>query len=574
MARRSSPASVARLRPRTPDDPVTAYARAVVAGEVPAGRWHRAACARHLWDLAESAAGRSPYVYDRARVEDAVAFFRLLRHFKGPLDGQPFALMPWQVFVLGSIIGWRDRAGHRRVRNAFLELCRGQGKSTFAAGVLLLLAFYDGEAGAEGYCVATKRDQARIVFRAARRMVLSSSALRRDIRVLQHSLWVEETESHVQPLGADADTLDGLRPHIAVIDEVHRHASPDLIEVMESGMGTRTQPLLLMLTTAGASDAATTAYGQQLAISRQVLEGYDRGADVPEWFAFIASADPEDDPGDERTWQKANPNYGVSISPDFLRKEWHKVRLNPYERAKFERYYLGRRIGDETTFFDLSAWDEAPAFPDEEALRAVPCWIGLDLSSSVDLTACAVLWRLPTHWAVKLWCWVPGEGLDDRARRDRAPYPTWAQQGWLRVTAGNVIDRETIYAGVRELVQQYRPRAVAYDPWHASEITQRLQDRDRVTVIEVPQRIGLLSTATLAARDAIQARELAHDRNPILRWMLGNVVVREDDQGHVMPIKRRSRGRIDGVQAMVTAWAVAKGRESTSVYRQRPTPLL
>lgn len=554
---------------RAAPDPVTAYAQAVVAGEIPAGQWHRRACARHLFDLEQSQQATWPYVFDARYVADVERFFRLLRHYKGRWAGQPFTLEPWQQFLVGALLGWKHReSGRRRFRHAFIECCRGQGKSTLAAGIALLLAFVDGEPGAEGYCFATKRDQARIVFGAARRMVMMSSTLRRRIRVFQHSLHDEATASFLHPLGADADTLDGLRPHIAVGDEIHRHASPDLIEVIESGMGTRDQPMLFLITTAGEDEAPHTAYGQQVAISQQVLTGFDHGFALDEWFAFIAAADPEDDPASELTWRKANPSYGITVDPAFLAKEWRQVEANPYERAKFERYYLGRRVSTIPTYYDVEAWDRAPR-RDPEALRGAPCVLGLDLSSTVDLTAAAAVWRLGAeHFAVQVRVWVPEEGLADRARRDRVPYPEWVAQGWLETLPGSAIDYARLREVIRDWARQLGIRALGLDPWHAGEIGQAWHTVDRLPVVEVPQRMPILAPQTVRLQRILQSGAMAHDHSPLVRWMLSNVVVREDERGHVMPVKRRSRGRIDGVQAILTALAVLE-QAAESVYRGR-----
>ena len=522
-----------------------------MAGSVPAGKWHRAACARHLADMRASRTAVFPYRWEPIRAHKFFRFTRLCRHYKGEWAGQRIILAPWQQFALGSIFGWvHKKTQLRKYRNGFWEFPRGQGKSTMMGLVLLYLTFFDGEGGADGYTIATKKDQAKIVFNAARQMVLRSPALRKHISVKRYNLHNDATESRCEPLGANEDTLDGLRPQVAIADEVHKQATPDLIGVVEDGMGTRLQPFMGEITTAGEDDE-TTVYGQHLRISHQVLDG---AIDVPEWFAMIAAADPNDDPFAEATWEKANPNYRVSVKPEHVRKVANLAKANPARLVAFCRNYLGLRLeGPDEAYFSRLHWDQCPALPSDDDLRAAPCWIGIDLSSSVDLTAAVLVWRLDRGLAVRPYFWVPAMNVEDRARRDRVPYDAWIAQGLLSVTEGNTIDRTVIRRAVVALANEWRPQAIAYDPWHAGEMTQAMQDEDGLLMVPVPQQFSKLSEPTKRLQAAILEHGVPHDRHPIMRWMVGNARVRTDDKENVMLCKKRSRSRIDGLAAAVTA---------------------
>ncbi|MDH5244825.1 MAG: terminase large subunit [Betaproteobacteria bacterium] len=530
-------------------EPVTVYARRVSDGDIPAGKWHRLACDRHLRDLTESADG-SRWVYRPELAAKAFGIFALCRHFKGEWAGQPIRLEPWQQFVVGSVMGWVDReTGLRRFRNAFIELPRGQGKSTIAGGMLVLFAFFDGEGGAEAYSVATKRDQARISFQAGRQMLLRSKALKQHVTIGKYNIHSEATESKMEGLGADADTLDGLRPHIVVVDEVHKIPSSDLIDVMESGMGTRRQPLLFEITTAGDDDQSV--YGQHHLLSTRVL---DQTVPLDQWFAFIAAADPEDDWTLAATWRKANPNFGVSVKPEFLRSEVEKACANPAEIAKVRRLYLGQKIQTVDSYYSVADWQACPPLPDEAELRRAPCWIGLDLSSSIDVTAAVLVWKVDGgEIAVRPHFWLPADNLEERGRRDRVPYGLFRQQGWLETTEGNVIDRAVIRKRVAVLAKEWKARAVCYDPWHAQELVQALQDQDGVKVIPVRQMFDPISRHMKDFQATILQRRVRHDHNPLMGLMVGNVVPRYDDKSNVLPSKKKSRGRIDGVQATLNA---------------------
>lgn len=537
--------------PSAEDDPATVYALRVVHGEQLAGKWVTLACERHLRDKAAAERGDTRWRWRPELGNRAIGLFGLFRHYKGKWGGQPVRLELWQKFIVGSLFGWVHReTGLRRFRNAFVEMPRGQGKSTLAAGILIILTFFDNEPGAEGYSFATKKDQARIVFKTARQMILRSPAVRDLIQVLRHNLHDEDTESKLEALGADADTLDGLRPHGAVGDEIHKHPTPDLVEVIESGMGTREQPMLFLITTAGEGDGLETVYGQQVSISTQVLEGLE----LDDYFAFMAAADPQDDWTLESTWIKANPNWGVSVNPEFVWKEYRKAIANPAEQQKFRRLYLGQRVQAVDAYFSIVDWDGCPPLPTDDELRRYPSWIGLDLSSSVDVTAAVQVWKLASdEIAIRPILWIPEDGLEDRRRKDKVPYPQWVADQWLRTTPGNTIDRGQIRREVVALAKEWKAKAICYDPWHADEMVQAMQDEDKLTLVQVAQRFAMLSEPTKSLQTMILRRRVRHDRNPVMRNHIGNAKTRIDDRENVMLCKKRSRGRIDGAQATCTA---------------------
>lgn len=531
-------------------DAVTLYAWSVARDGAPAGKWHRLACERHV---REREADDGPYEFRPALAEKAVGLFSLFRHYKGrEWAGRPIELQPWQQFIVGALMGWVHRnGGLRRFRNAFIELPRGQGKSTVAGGLLNIFTFFDGEDGAEGYSFATKKDQASIVFQAARQMLLRSPALREHVTISKYNVHSAETESRLMALGADADTLDGLRPAIAVADEVHKMKAPELIEVMESGMGTRSQPLLFEITTAGDDDQSI--YGQHYLLSTRVLDGT---VDLPEWFCFMASADQDDDWTQEATWIKANPNYGVSVKPDFLQKECKKAIANPAEQAKFRRLYLGQKVQAASAYFSVSDWQACPKLPDEAILRGCPCWLGFDLSSTTDITAAVMVWQFEQgELAIRPYFWMPADTLEERGYEDRMPYVRWQREGWLRTTDGRSIDRMHVRRELVDLVRGWKAKAICADPWQMHTMGPQLAEEDNVPVVFVPQRFEKLSEPMKVVQGKIIERHIRHNHNPLMTVMVGNVTPKTDERGNVMPSKRRSRGRIDGISAWLNAVA-------------------
>lgn len=525
-----------------------------MAGTAPAGKWHLAACARHLADLDASDAGRSEWVFRPELAAKAFGIFSLCRHFKGEWAGEPIRLEPWQQFIVGNLMGWVHReTGLRRFRNAFIELPRGNGKSTIAGGLLLLFAFFLNEGGSEAYSVATKKDQARISFQAARQMLLRSKSLQKhvDKPIGKYNVHSTATESKMEALGADADTLDGLRPFIVVVDEVHKLPSGDLVDVMESGMGTRNDPLLFEITTAGRDDQSV--YGQHYLLTTRVLDGT---VDLPQWFGFVAAADLEDDWTQEATWIKANPNYGVSVKPDFMRKEVKKALANPAEQSKFRRLYLGQKVEEAKAYFSVPDWRACPAMPTDAELLTKPCWIGFDLSSTTDITAAVIVWDWSAdEWVIQPHFWMPHDTLEERGHEDRMPYARWVGEGLIRTTEGRTIDRQQVRREVRDLCVQWKPKAICADPWQMHEMGPWWADEDGLPVIFVPQQFGKLSQPTKMLQARIINRRIRHNQHPLMTLMVGNAAKREDENGNVRVSKRKSRGRIDGVQGLLNAIA-------------------
>lgn len=525
-------------------DAITVYADKVARRTIPAGELHRLACTRHLSDLRGTR-----FRWDVAAADAAVAFFpQVLRHYKGEWARQPITLEPWQAFVVGSLWGWRQENGLRRYRVGFAELCRGQGKSTIAGGIGLLGTFFDGEPGAEGYSIATKKDQARIVFEAARRMVLASPALLKRITPQQHVLLQEASASKFLPLGADADTLDGLRPHIVIADEVHAHKSADVIEIMQTGMGTRRQPLMFEITTAG--QERTTVWWQHREYSRQILEGR---VDDDTFFAFIACADEADDWQSPKVWRKANPNYGVSVKPEFLASECRKAVNMPAYEPTFRRLHCGQLVEQDTRVIARAQWDACGEAYDWSAFVGRPVYVGLDLSTTTDLTACTWVTTDPDG-SLRVWpqVWIPEARLADHT--DRVPYRLWAQHGWLTVTPGSVVDYARVRADIIAKAATCDVVALGYDPWNATETALALaQQLGEKVVLEVRQGYGTLSEPTKRLMALLASRLIRHPQSPVLTWTADNLAVTTDPAGNLKPDKGKSRQRIDPMVALIMA---------------------
>jgi len=535
------------------------YAAAVVEGAVPAGKYHRLACVRHQRDRAREGTKAFPYTLDLARADRFLTFGQELKHYKGEWAGQQIRWQPYQKFRLGSLFGWIDlRTGMRRFRHAYFELPRKQGKSLEDAVVGVYTTFFDGEPGAEGYCAATKKDQARIVFGDCKQLVLRSG-LRDRITVLQSNLTRESTASKLEPLGADEDSLDGLNPHFVSLDEIHKYKTRAMIDVLETATGARRQPILYKITTAG--DDLQSACGHEHSYACQILEGtlVDES-----YLAFIAHADLDDDWTLDATARKANPNYGISVQPADLRAKVLKAQGMPAAAAAYRQKHLNTWINASAPWLSIDGWAKGQSTGWTRAdVAGARCVVGIDLAAKLDLTAMVALFPPPGgvgRWRVLRWVWTPEETILERAHRDRAPYPHWKAGGYLQTTPGTRVDHQVIRAALVELRSFATIAAVGFDPWHADQLIVQLTGTDgfgAAQVVEVPQTYAGMSSGCLALEAAVLAGEVDAQGDPLMTWAVGNAVVQRDGKDNIYPVKKRSRGRIDPLMALAMAFSLA-----------------
>jgi phage terminase large subunit-like protein len=547
-------------------DPVTDYARAVLAGTNgrPVCVLERLACQRHLDDLERGPA--RGLRFDAQAAVDAVDFFAILPLTTGrERQMRQLVLQPWQAFIAGSLWGWYREDGRRRFRKAYIELPRKNGKSTFCAGFALRLAFFDGESRAEVYCAATKREQAKRVFDEAAAMVRRTPGLKTRIQTAVGSLYSTTSGSKLAPLGADADTTDGLNISGAIVDELHAHKTRAMVDVLDTGTSARDQPMTIEITTAG-FDRQTICY-EHHEYSQRLLEGV---FEDDSWFTFITGIDPGDDWADERVWSKANPNLHISVDIEDLRAKAAKAARVPTDQNTFRRLHLNEWTEQEDRWLDIAAWQACAGAVDETELEGEPCYIGLDLSSTRDLTAYVLLFRRPDDtYAVLPRFFLPAARVAMRAeRRDRVPLDSWVRDGLLVATPGDVVDQGLVRAALNEDAKRFDVRELCVDPWNATALTSQLQE-DGFTVVEIRQGYKTLSPPTKELETLVLSKRLIHGGHPVLTWCASNVAV--DPAGNIKPSKRRARDRIDGIAALVTALsrAMVQAAPVESIYLTR-----
>jgi len=550
-------------------DPVTKYARDVLEGQILAGWLVRCACQRHLNDLERSKQKDYPWIFDSTRAERVSAFYRFCRHVKGPLAGKPIELEPWQKFVLGSIFGWVDRrTGYRRYRKAYVEVAAGNGKSTLLSGLALYMLLADGEEGPEVYAAATKAEQARIVFNAARRMAIRSPELLRRLEPAKARIECPLNGGIFRPLSKDDQQRgDGLAPHLAIVDEYHAHDTSEIYDVLSQSLPKRAQPLLFVITTAG-YDLAVPCYAEHQYAAKILLGEVEND----EYFAYIAQLDEDDNPQDEAVWIKANPlvaatDWGLRQLRAALKEALEDPRKMRNFLVKNMNMWLDQR---EEGYMPLEKWKACAANADNPMpdLEGRACYIGVDLSAKIDLTSVAVEFPLGDgRFAVLSHSFIPADRLAERRKTDKQPYDSWARLGWLTVIPGAVVDQQAIIDWIEAQVAEHgwKVREICVDPWNATQFAIELQKRG-YTVVEITQGIRTLSLPTKDLRERVLKGQVIHDGSPVLTWAMGNAIERSDHNGNIMLDKQKSRERIDPVAALMNAHARAMHHEMGNAY--------
>jgi phage terminase large subunit-like protein len=572
--------------------PAERYARDVVRGRVVACRLVRKACQRHLDDLKNGA--ERGLVFNTEMAQRALDFFSVLHHSKGEWAGQLLVLEPWQQFITWSLFGWKrarnkrwvvekgghreDQSGARRFQTAYIEVARKNGKSTWAAGIGLYLAFADetpdGEPGAEVYSAATKRDQARIVHGEAIRMVRKSPMLRKHgVIIFKDNLHRTDTDQKYEPLGSDSDSTDGLNIHGAIVDELHAHKTRAMWDVLVTATSARRQPMIIAITTAGTNRQSVCWDIHEY--TRQVLEGIVQD---DAWFGIIFSLDEGDDWRDESTWMKSNPNLGVSKKWSDMRPKASRARSMTSALNAFLQKELNIWVSGETKWMAMDEWRKCAGSVDAldlpEALAGRPCWSGLDLSTSVDITALVHVFPPLVEgesWSVVCRFWIPEDNLFERCKNDGVPYDTWRDEGFLEATPGNVIDYDWIFEQLEEDAQQFQIMEIPFDRWGASSVVQTLQKMN-LNVIVFGQGYQSMSPPMKELERLVAAHKIVHGNNPVLTWMADNLIAKMDPAGNIKPDKARSKEKIDGIVALLMGLDRGlrnQGETGKSVYEDR-----
>ena len=510
-------------------------------------------------------------VFDVEAAHKALEFFRCrLRHVKGERARQPFELRPWQAAVVACVFGWKRPDGTRRFREVFVYVPKKNGKTTLAAGLVVYLLAEDHEPGAEIYSAACSRDQAGQVFAHAAGMVRQNAELSSRLQVFGlrggsqlKSIVNEEEMSSYKALAADASTADGANVHAAVIDELHRHPTPDLADILQKSTAARRQPLVVYLTTAD-YDRPDSICNRKWAYASQVRDGV---VNDPSFFPVIFEAKKTDDWTDPAVWEKANPNFGVTVPADFYVREVAKAKEDISTQNDFKRLHLNIITEQATAAIEIGKWDACAGLAEGETaltwrsrlldeLAGRECLGGLDLGSTSDLTALCLLFDVPDKGYLLLpWFWMPREGLRKKDPAHARLYESWIAEGWITPTAGNVADYDQIRADIGGIAGKFGVKELAVDRlFQGAQLCSQLM-ADGMNLVAFGQGFMSMAAPTkLFLEDVLSAR-VTHGANPVLRWMASNLMVLRDAAGNVKPAKnaKDNQRKIDGIVAAIMA---------------------
>ena len=543
--------------------PAEQYAQQVLGGEVLVCEYVTLAIKRYYNDM-ENALDKGWY-FDRKAAQRAISFIEKLKHTKGKWAGQRFKLEPWQQFVLWNIFGWKKADGTRRFRYAYVEIARKNGKTALSAGIGLYMLFADGEARAEVYSAATVKDQARICFSDAVEIVKKTD-LKNYLSPYRNSIVYELKGGTMKPLSSDYGTHDGLNPSCGIIDEFHAHKDSGMFDVIKSAFGARKQPLMFIITTAGFNkNGACYAYRSNVI---KILQGINEDDSL---FGIIYTMDSKEEWDNPRMWIKSNPNLGVSVFPEYLDDQVKDAKNRPEAVRNVMTKNVNLWVDAEKTWILDEMWQKCIGTTERESLRGCQCWGGLDLSNVSDITAFVLLVHENERFQLLPFFWIPEDKMLEKIRKENINYDKWSSLGFVKVTAGNVLDYDFVKADILQIAEIYDLQSTAYDRWNASQTIIDLQN-EGMECSPFGQGYGSMGAPTKEFEKMVLTEKIEHFGNPVLRWMMASTVVKTDPAGNIKPDKEKSSQKIDGIVASIMAlgeWMTAQAEEDNNPYNQR-----
>lgn len=546
------------------DHPVSRYALDVIGGNVIAGPLVRMACERHLLDL-ETCRDRGLY-FDCNAASMITRFAKMLQHTAGPFAGKPLALEPWQVFRHGSVFGWKRDDGRRRFISTYHQVGKKNGKTTDTAVPMIYTQLFDGEAAPEGYCAATTRDQAGLLYRGISRIIRRSKFLGEWMRAYQGVIKTAPTDGMITCLSRDGNSADGINPSFVARDEMHRWTDRELAETIVESMIARAQPIDWVITTAGHDRGSLC--GELRGYSESVLRGDVKDDSL---FAFIAEPPADCDPTDPEAWAMGNPNLGVSKSLEAMERASDRALAISGQMPNFRRFHLNLWTEGAESWISRDVWDDGlQAAPFEvQRLYGRKAWVGLDLSNKIDTTAIVVAVPVDGVMYLVTYTFLPEgpKGFIARAQSEKREYIGWKADGWLEVHTGGTIDEEQILARLEIIRRLFDLQEVAYDPWGMKYLAQKL-DKRRFPLVEHRQGYQSMSSPMKRFEELVAQKRLRHGGNPVLAWQVGNVHRDEDAAENIKPNKAKSSGRIDAAVAAIMAVGRAEANEGKRKARE------
>jgi len=503
---------------------------------------------RHLDDLQ-----RDDITFSEEAALKPLNFISNLSFTEGEWAGQKFKLESWQIFIIANMFGWLRPNGRRRFKYVDIAVPRKNAKSTLAGAIGNFMLYADGEGAPQVYSAATKLDQAKYVFNAAAAQVRSHEILNKESNVFSsvNNNRIVYADGFFRPLEWRPESQDGMNPSFAVIDEYHAHKNDDLVDVLETGMGARMQPILFKISTEGFGGLASP-FSKRRKYLEDVLSGNVKDDSV---FAMIYTIDEGDDWTEERSWIKANPNWKVSVYPSSLSDKIDLAKNNAQKGVQFKTKHLNIACNTEAVWISDQEYMKKQEAYNVDQLVGLPCYGGLDLASVRDFTALVLKFPLDDGTFKNIYkYYLPEIALENRNGSEQMMCSQWQQDGFLTITEGNVTDYAIIKADILKFAEIYDLRILAYDRYNASDLASSLLDElGEGILIPMHQSIGHLTAPCKALEVDILNHLNQHNNNPIQRWMFSNTILKIDHNGNQKPNKEKSKNKIDGVVAEVMA---------------------
>lgn len=484
------------------------------------------------------------YTFDTKKADDVISFFEHdLVHIEGRLQFKPFLLEPWQKALLANVFGWVDDKGFRRFKEVLLYIPRKNGKTTLVAGLIIYTFFHDNENGAQIYGAASKKDQAKLIYRPVREMIRHNPFFESQVKEHKNDkrIFMRGDETHFfKLLTADATSEHGLNSHVFVLDELHAQKDRELYDALDTSTVSREQPLSFLTTTA--DYFRESLCNDKLNYARDVRDGI---INDPSFLPCIFEASVKEDWHDPAVWKRVNPNYGKSLNVEGFEKQYKKACNDSTFENTFKRLHLNIQTEQLDRWLPMDHWKLCDTKFDMEELIGGICYGGLDISSVEDITSYTLYF--PSLGALLPFFWIPELNIGKFEK-----YREWVKQGFLLTTPGNNIDKDIIRDKILETWDTYAIESIGFDPWQAQHLAQELLGHG-LEMIKFPQSFGTFTIPTKQFYKNVLSHSIRHNDNPILTWMAGNVAVKEGQNGELLPLKKQSYGKIDGMVTSIMA---------------------
>ena len=491
------------------------------------------------------------YIFDEKKGLRPIHFIeKYCKQSKGKWAGKPIKLELFQKAFIEALFGFVDKdTGLRKYKKGALFIGRKNGKSTMDSGLANYMLTKDGEGGAEIYSVATKRDQAKVVWEESKKMIKKSPVLNKRMRCLIGGIYYDYNDSFFRALASDSNSLDGLNSFFVVADEVHAWRDKNLLDVMYDSMSAREQPMLLETSTMGT--IRESVFDNEYGYFSDLINGKITDETV---LPVIYELDDPSEWQNEESWYKANPSLGVIKNIKDLRDKVIRAKNNPTELTNLLCKDFNVRQTDMTTWLTFEQLNNESKY---EEFKDCYCIGGCDLSSTTDLTCATLLAYQDNEIKIKQMYFLPSKNLQLKIEEDKIPYDKWLEQGWLRLSDGAKVDYSDVTQWFVEQVQEYdlRPLWVGYDSWNAQYWHDEMVEQG-LDMVEVRQGAKTMSMPMKQLKADLIEKKVNYNNNPILKWCLSNLSIKQDENENIRPVKEKSRQRIDGAVSLIDAYCI------------------